>query len=79
MKPDSITRMAAFIAIIRPGKAHLQNRPWKEVFDSVWDGDASLGFVFKHSHSISYAALVALHMNLLDEKTVTSPASGVQE
>ena len=66
MKPDSITRMAAFIAIIRPGKAHLQNRPWAEVFDSVWDGDDSRGFVFKHSHSISYAALVALHMNLID-------------
>jgi hypothetical protein len=66
MKPDSITRMAAFIAIIRPGKAHLQNRLWAEVFDSVWDGDSSRGFVFKHSHSISYAALVALHMNLID-------------
>jgi hypothetical protein len=67
MKPDSIPRMAAFIAIIRPGKAHLQNKPWSEIFESVWDGDDSKGFVFKHSHSISYAALVALHMNLLDE------------
>jgi hypothetical protein len=66
MRPDSIPRMAAFIAIIRPGKAHLQNRPWKEVFESVWDGDDSRGFVFKHSHSISYAALVALHMNLIN-------------
>ena len=67
MKPDSIPRMAAFIAIIRPGKAHLQNRPWREVFESVWDGDNSKGFVFKHSHSVSYAALVALHMNLLSQ------------
>jgi hypothetical protein len=67
MKPDSIPRMAAFIAIIRPGKAHLQNRPWSEVFATVWDGDDSKGFVFKHSHSISYAALVALHMNLLSQ------------
>jgi hypothetical protein len=67
MRPDSITRMAAFISIIRPGKAHLQNRPWDQVFDSVWDGDASRGFTFKHSHSISYAALVALHMNLLNQ------------
>jgi hypothetical protein len=65
MKPDSIPRMAAFISIIRPGKAHLQNRPWAEVFESVWDGDASQGFVFKHAHAIGYAALVALHMNLL--------------
>ena len=67
MKPDSITRMAAFIAIIRPGKAHLQNKPWREIFETVWDGDDSKGFVFKHSHSISYAALVALHMNLLNQ------------
>jgi len=65
MKPDSIPRMAAFISVIRPGKAHLQNRPWAEVFESVWDGDDSKGFVFKHAHAIGYAALVALHMNLL--------------
>jgi len=65
MRPDSIPRMAAFIAIIRPGKAHLQNRPWGEVFESVWDGDSSQGFVFKKSHSIGYAQLVALHMNLI--------------
>ena len=70
MRPDTIPRMAAFIAIIRPGKAHLQNKPWAEVFDSVWDGDDSRGFVFKHSHSISYAALVALHMNLLNQPAV---------
>jgi hypothetical protein len=67
MKPDTIPRMAAFISVIRPGKAHLQNRPWTEVFESVWDGDDSRGFVFKHAHAIGYAALVALHMNLLSQ------------
>jgi hypothetical protein len=65
MRPDSIPRMAAFISIIRPGKAHLQRQPWDVVFDSVWDGDESRGYTFKKSHAISYAALVALHMNLL--------------
>jgi hypothetical protein len=65
MKPDSIPRMAAFISVIRPGKAHLQNQPWSEVFESVWDGDDSRGYVFKKAHSLGYAALVALHMNLL--------------
>jgi len=70
MKPDSIPRMAAFISIIRPGKAHLQNKTWAEVFASVWDGDSSQGFTFKHSHAISYAALVALHMNLLSQVDV---------
>ncbi len=67
MRPDSIPRMAAFISVIRPGKAHLQNLPWPEVFASVWDGDASRGYVFKKAHAIGYAALVALHMNLLAE------------
>ena len=75
MKPDSVTRMAAFIAIIRPGKAHLQNCTWSEIFQSVWDGDDSKGFVFKHSHSIGYSMLVGLHMNLLDE---IIPASDAQ-
>jgi hypothetical protein len=70
MRPDSIPRMAAFISIIRPGKAHLQNQPWNQVFASVWDGDANRGFIFKKSHSISYAALVALHMNLLSQPVV---------
>ena len=67
MKPDSIPRMAAFISIIRPGKAHLQRKPWAEVFASVWDGDESQGYTFKKSHAISYAALVSLHMNLLNQ------------
>jgi hypothetical protein len=67
MKPDSIPRMAAFISIIRPGKAHLQGSQWNEVFDSVWDGDSSQGFVFKQSHAISYAMLVKLHMNILSQ------------
>jgi hypothetical protein len=70
MKPDTIPRMAAFISIIRPGKAHLQNQPWDQVFKTVWDGDDSRGFVFKKSHAVSYAALVALHMNLLNQPDV---------
>ena len=67
MRPDSIPRMAAFISIIRPGKAHLQNKTWSDVFDSVWDGDDSRGYTFKKSHALSYAALVALHINLLNQ------------
>jgi len=65
MKPDSIPRMAAFISVIRPGKAHLQGKTWDQVFASVWDGDISRGYSFKQSHAISYAVLVALHMCLI--------------
>lgn len=66
MQPDSIPRMAAFISVIRPGKAHLQNQSWPDVFKSVWDGDLSRGYTFKKAHAVGYAALVALHMNLID-------------
>ena len=66
MQPDSIPRMAAFISVIRPGKAHLQNQPWPKVFESVWDGDDSRGYTFKKAHAVGYAALVALHMNLIN-------------
>jgi hypothetical protein len=59
--------MAAFISIIRPGKAHLQNKPWAEVFETVWDGDDTKGFVFKKAHALGYSKLVALHMNLLSQ------------
>jgi len=50
MRPSTIPQMAAFISIIRPGKAHLQNQSWKDVFASVWDGDDSQGYTFKKSH-----------------------------
>lgn len=67
MRPSTIPQMAAFISIIRPGKAHLQNQPWKDVFATVWDGNDTQGYTFKKSHSLGYAMLVVLHMNLLNQ------------
>lgn len=64
MKPDSVPRMAAFISIIRPGKAHLQRRPWNEIFASVWDLNDTDSYAFKKSHAISYAVLVKIQMLL---------------
>lgn len=61
---DSITRLAMFLAIIRPGKKHLIGLPWKEVAETVWDKNID-GYSFKKSHSIAYAQLVVVHMNLL--------------
>ena len=61
---NSIPRLAMFLAIIRPGKKHLIGKTWKEVAETVWEKD-STGYVFKKSHSIAYAHLVVVHMNLL--------------
>lgn len=66
---DSIPRLAMFLALIRPGKKHLQGKPWKEVAKTVWD-KGNDGYTFKKSHAIAYAHLVVVHMNLLEETTV---------
>lgn len=68
MKPDSIPRMSMFLAVIRPGKAQLRNKSWKEINRTVWDRNVE-GYTFRKSHSIAYAHLVVMHMNLLTEES----------
>jgi len=63
---DSIPRMAMFLALIRPGKRHLVGRTWREISETVWD--ATDEYTFKKSHSVAYAHLVAVHMNLICEQ-----------
>ncbi len=63
MKPDSIPRMAMFLAVMRPGKSHLRNKDWAEVGQTVWQ--KSSDYSFKKAHAVAYAHLVVVHMNLL--------------
>ena len=63
----SIPRMAMFIAIIRPAKRHLIGLSWKEVASTIWDKPINDLYFFKKAHAVSYAQLVAVHMNLLTE------------
>ena len=65
---DTIPRLAMFLAVIRPGKRHLIGKTWKEVGDTVWIKPEDDSYYFKHSHSISYAQLVVVNMNLLEEQ-----------
>ena len=63
----SIPRMAMFLAVIRPGKRHLVGKTWAEVAQTVWDKAGLDSYSFKKSHSVAYAQLVAVHMNILEE------------
>jgi len=63
---NSIPRLAMFLSIIRPGKRHLIGKTWKQIAETVWKQDSDGGYVFKKSHSISYAHLVVVHMNLVN-------------
>lgn len=63
---NSIPRLAMFLAVIRPAKKHLIGQSWKTVAESVWEKESD-GYHFKKSHSVAYANLVVVHMNLLEE------------
>jgi len=67
MKPDSVARMAMFLALIRPGKKHLIGKPWKEINETIWEQTED-SYSYKKAHAVSYAKLVALHMNILNEQ-----------
>lgn len=67
MEPiDSIEKMAMFLAVMRPSKRHLIGQNWDEVKKTVWDL-VEKAYGYKRSHSIAYATLVVVHMNLLAE------------
>lgn len=62
---NSIPRMAMFLSVIRPAKRHLIGKTWKEVAETVWERPTDDSYYFKKSHSVSYAHLVVVNMNLL--------------
>jgi len=64
---NTIGRMAMFLAVIRPGKRGLVGLNWREVAKTVWEKPADDVYYFKKSHSVAYAHLVTVHMNLLSD------------
>ena len=64
---NTIPRMAMFLALIRPGKRHLIGKTWREIAATVWEKTEDDVYFFKKSHSISYAHLVVVNMNLLTQ------------
>lgn len=75
LKPKSIEDIAIVLAIIRPGKKHLQSKclahGLSSVLDEVWEKDDHEAYVFKKAHGIGYATAVYVHANLLLEKELT--------
>lgn len=71
-KPQNIDELAAFIALIRPGKKHLQNRSKKEIMTKIWDkNDPEIPegeYIFKKSHSYAYALSIIVQMNIITEE-----------
>lgn len=69
--------IAMTLALIRPGKRHLQDKCIKFGFDSIkneiWSQSANDQYTFKKAHGVSYAVLVYVHANLLIEQSQLTP------
>lgn len=70
MKPSSIEEMAMVLAMIRPAKKHLVGRSWDEIREDIWTNIDDDKYGFKKSHSISYAMVIVVQMNLLVEEAL---------
>jgi hypothetical protein len=65
LKPNSVLKLAAALAIIRPAKRYLVNSTWEQILKEVWVRHDNDQYFFKKAHSVSYAMVVVVHMNLL--------------
>lgn len=69
LKPQNIEQLAMTIAMIRPGKKHLQAKCEAEGFDAIkseiWTKVDDSLYSFKFSHSLGYATLIIMQLNLI--------------
>jgi len=75
LKPNSVLKLAATLAIIRPAKRHLANSNWNLILQEVWTKPTDNSYYFKKAHAISYAMACVVHMNLLCEGITSSEPS----
>lgn len=68
MKPTSVEQLAMVLAMIRPAKRYLIGKSWEDIEKEIWIKPKNNEYYFKKAHSISYALLVIVHMNLICEK-----------
>lgn len=66
LKPNSLLKLAAVLAIIRPAKRYLRNSDWDTILKEVWVEPNDGSYFFKKSHSISYSMLIVMRLNYLE-------------
>lgn len=70
IKPQSVEDIAVVLALIRPGKRHLLNRPRAEIDADIWNAPSDGTYHFKKAHATAYAVSIVVQMNLLVEKAM---------
>lgn len=67
--PDSVEKLAAMIAMMRPAKRHLLNQhDWSIILKEIWEKPEGDEYYFKKAHAIAYAVAIVVQLNLLCEK-----------
>jgi len=71
LKPTSILELSMVLAMIRPGKKHLipicKEQGFQAIDNEIWTKTQDAYF-FKKSHSISYASVIVVQLNLICEQ-----------
>ena len=67
LRPDTVEKLAAVLAMIRPAKRHLVDEGWNIIMSEVWNKPSDDAYFFKKSHATAYALAVKVQMNLLSE------------
>ena len=67
MKPNSVEKLAACLAVIRPAKRHLIGKDWNTVLADVWTKPTTDEYYFKKAHAVAYAVAIVVQMNLICE------------
>jgi hypothetical protein len=62
-KPHSVEQLAMFLAILRPGKKHLQGKSWRDIEKEIWIPTEE--YYFKKSHSMAFAVSIVVQLNKL--------------
>lgn len=65
----NIHELAAFLALIRPGKMHLRKKPKDYIMKHIWNKNSNKGgYFFKKSHAYAYALMIVVKMNKIRKK-----------
>lgn len=71
LKPRSVIDLAMILAMIRPAKKHLipvcEKQGFQAIANEIWVKPIDGSYVFKKAHSLSYAAVIVIQLNLICE------------
>lgn len=68
LQPRSLEQLAVVLAIKLPCKRYLIGKSWDEIYKEIWIPNNNGEMQFKKAHSISYAMVIIVQMNLLVEE-----------